>query len=428
MSPVDSATAYILIMALVIAVILLLLGLAWRGRQIGERNHCGKCSYLLAGLPESSDCCPECGTTISQLTGRKIGYDVQRRSWMGVIVTAGMLVAAVSWEQKAVRNWFERPADRKPTWLLIRNANGHSVSNRRDALIELQARDDQQLLTGLEHERVIDATVRYLATPPAGPDRAQIWFIEQRAAARVSDANWKRFFDDQPPDFRVRPIVSSEEPFCLQSQPYRSPRNSDYSHFYIEYGITSAAVDGVPIRLDNVWNQSIDLAQQLPDLSPGKHELQLTVSARIVHDPFVGQQWIGRLNFPIDFRRDGSSTVKLFHDDIEAETTRRQIHVKFRERRDGFVDGEFACPAASHVYHDAYLRVGQRLERLTTVRGNEQDGTTFFLKSALPKGTRTVDIVLRPNRRAAAATTDVTRLIDAEMVLEDIPVIAPAKP
>src|SRR5687768_7496118 len=116
----DIATWHILGIAGGILLMLALLRLAWRGRRVGENACCATCEYLLIGLPESSDRCPECGTVISLTSGLNVRAGGSRKRSAGwVMVCLVLVITGLWWEQQQVRGWFVRPAERKPNWLLF---------------------------------------------------------------------------------------------------------------------------------------------------------------------------------------------------------------------------------------------------------------------------------------------------------------------
>ncbi|MEO1584716.1 MAG: hypothetical protein AAFR96_09120 [Planctomycetota bacterium] len=114
---------------------LVLVGIGFAGRRVGEGLHCARCGYDLAGT-EQPDRCSECGRSLHQPRATRRGSH-QRRAW-ALVAGVAMLVPASSlgWYISTVT----QPVSTRPTWLMVGALALGSTSANQPAARELLSR------------------------------------------------------------------------------------------------------------------------------------------------------------------------------------------------------------------------------------------------------------------------------------------------
>lgn len=398
-----------------------MLKLAWRGRRVGENACCANCDYLLVGLPETSDRCPECGTTISLTSGLNVRSGGSHKRSVGwVLVCLALLTAGGWWEQRNIRAWFSRPAERKPNWLLFHDIKSAVAADRELALNELVKRDGKGHIAGKHGPQLVDAVIAAVRTPAFGNEDYYDWLIVRRSKGGVNDTQWKQFFDDHPPSYVVRPVVSSIEPFQLDDSgglQWGCTRSA-------EYQIRSVAIDGQPVAFMADEPSAIDLGKQLPNLPAGKHVITLGVAARLWGADFGNaDQWTGTVTVPFEYRTDGQSSVERLTSEADKTALIAALKPTLHWENAQLMIN-FSYVTNLPLCHDLYIRDGERLVPITLLQGGNICGTGTGRDKVLPPGTKSVDLVLKPNPMAAAKSAYITKLVDKNIVLKDVPIAA----
>lgn len=185
-----------LLLALIgsIALSLLVILREWRGVVISQSLNCGRCQFILEGLPTPVRTCPECGCDF-QRSPRKLRYEQRYRRWW-------LLGPAIAMPIVLVLMLGGSLVSRGGRQVLLRHAPASFARAQvtlggtfcDEALTELQSR----IMSGTLAPAERDELITYLLQRQA--DQTREWRVKMgdvimaaRMANAVSDADWAAF-------------------------------------------------------------------------------------------------------------------------------------------------------------------------------------------------------------------------------------------
>lgn len=182
-----------------------------RVHRRGDTPHCRRCDYVLTGLGDAVEQCPECGTALDApnvVRGER--FRTPRLALLGaVLLLLGLVpLAGLGWQAANRYDWSRvRPAG----WLVddVEKAN----SNR--AMQELVRRRNAGSLGAAHRDRLIAVALAEQARAANGPLTSDmVEFLDTAAdLEQLSDAQRKQFFDRSVQlTLQVSPQVGVGEP------------------------------------------------------------------------------------------------------------------------------------------------------------------------------------------------------------------------
>ena len=450
------------ILLLLIGVLLFVRGL--RGVRTDDHPICRKCGFDLTGRPEGSDKCSECGADLTR--PRAIRHGHRRRRPVALTFGLAMillligLVGVIGWEQ--IRGF--DPYQITPTWYLLREiryeAGGAGVPVA--AWQELNRRLGNGNLSKDHIARASDAALAIQG------DRSKSWhtavgdFIESaRKRGDLAQEKWagyarqaptitvtlrpqvRRGDDDLPAriasggarvgtnsHLRVRiddPITALGD--LLQPPPKRS--GSGYTGFGLSAGGGGASTSRT---------FQLDPRATAADSALGAHEATVHVKVQMRDDghdttpPIV--EWEEDFKAAWQLVPADTETLKLIDDDTFRQAVEQGTKIKYlgnggsgSGQRDYFrLELQFRripVPLA----HSVILRAADGREwkftSITLGRGDIDYSTGGMIKG-LDVGS--VDLIFRPDPKAARGTVEVTELWNREFTIKNVPVQGPVSP
>lgn len=431
-----SANLNIVVVALV-GSFLLYLG---RRRRIGDEPHCRHCNYLLHGL--SSERCPECGSLPSSAT---IVYGEPRRRWKTflagwiVLLLVGILAFTGGISQLQNVDWYHF----KPTHFVLKDLNSGILPDQQRAWTELMRREAAKSLSADQRDsmarfalaRQANATEPYNAL-----DTGTINYLAGRVLASDLPADQRTKFFEQLMRtkliVRSTVVVGDRVPY-LALHDGLGPTNGIY---WIRLTSRTVAIDGREMGPSGgsaafsgfgsgSWGTSVECP------APGKHELRLTLRIEIFSGP-MNVPGAGKLEYLIDRNLTGQFEVlaiqpanfiqPIFDPKLSALVKASLSPQGFGYSRSSHVlDGTigFVHPPMNLAY-DVIALYGGKEHPLGEVAYHFPGGTggygiSGFFDDPPPP---TIDLILRPSRKAAVDTVDINSYWNQETVFPNIPV------
>jgi hypothetical protein len=207
------------IVAAAVGLGLLVLGLG--GRRVGDHPFCRRCGFDLFGKPDESTACPECGGDVARRRATVIG--VRRRRRWAIALAAVILLpifagaGVLGWARYNDVDWQAR----KPVWYLQHEANGSDVPTRDAALIELLKRYQAGALSKSQIASLLRDGLN------AQGDLARPWsprwgdLIEYASSSHgeLSEDQWHRYLHQSVADLfipRTRSTFSRDMPVVMR--------------------------------------------------------------------------------------------------------------------------------------------------------------------------------------------------------------------
>lgn len=443
------------LLGLAASIVLLIIGL--RGRRVGDHPVCGRCGFDLFGNPGAARF-PECGAELGLAGAVLTGHRQRRRGaiWLGGAMLLGLAWAGVAGSFAARGVDFNTY---KPLGWLLRDMASANAATRDDALAELRNRLQTGRLGNADIERL---TTRALDLQG---DRSKPWvpawgdLIESaRAAGKLPDAAWARYARQAPViGLEVRPRVRRGDvlPFWVVNGPARVGANSRLvlRTSSQDRRVTVGGLELPPNPGSSTNNSlmtpggsgkagdNVNLAPLLDRLRDGPQTLRV-VAALKVYDSWPEP---GKERPPLA-TADMDVTVPWALDPADAQAVRAVNDPALRpgvERavaveRVAFVPGNYPYLSLNVAVNGVPVGVSYAVA-VRTSDGREipagglacPKGTTnhaWGLNAMLNKDVPvpdTIDVIFRPDPKAAARTTDTFEASDGEVVVRGVKVERP---
>jgi hypothetical protein len=435
-------------------VALMFVWIGFRGRPVDDHPICRNCGFDLHGSPDRR-ACSECGAYLKFPRAIRVGHRVPRWRMIrwGTVLTllpvlwlgAGSYVA---WRQIDLQR-------HKPTWLLVHEASGSGIEESR-ALAELFRRCSVAQLSDTWSAVLVEQGLERQADRAAAFKGA--WgdlICELRAAGKVDDQRWDRFLKQAViAELQTRPRARREEPIRLAMAVKEVRVGSRYPFRFdgkeIErtidgLGVSAGAFDKISFqsaaKQSPIIAASLDVddesMRQLPD---GPHTLRLELELSVTHPvSATGAATANRLPLtiacPFTLVPADASTVALDPDRSKHDEFVRGAATPRLTAPPGqaYMQAAFSVPWETHLpyAYDVWVRRGEAAVTLgTIVRSDDTVGEHVVGGTVPPElaAAGTVDVELRPNPSAAAATLDLDAILGRTLTLRDVRVVRPTTP
>jgi predicted RNA-binding Zn-ribbon protein involved in translation (DUF1610 family) len=423
--------------------------LVWRGsrgRRVGDTPHCAKCGYSL--VAQSSDRCPECGADVTVAKGVVRGERVRGRRALAAgacatLVAAGLFAVAAT----PVRNvdWYTL----MPTGFVLDDLKPGSRSRGR-AWTELMRRESKDgTLPQPQRDRLIAAALdeQEMLLAGGGPLSVAMidWLGREALAGRLDATQKERFFARcVRPYLRVRQVVVAGDEAAYRVDPsFRGPTNGPptwwlsvdevsktVDHGAAQPGTSTAFADGLGS------GGQIDSTVSVDGLGP--HTLNIVCRVRVWTGP-ARADFRSKLNtchFDREVTMSGDvlvvadgpeRTVERIEPNPEGEAQlRAAITVEGftietgepRMMRVGFRMGTFPFDVA----FAAIARVNGKEYPLSSFARTADENISYHVGGRYdgPADIKRIDVILRPDRKAAARRVDVFRMWGGEIEFKDV--------
>lgn len=423
---------------------LVLLVLGFRGRVISDHPHCAKCGFDLFGSLKATNC-PECGNRL--FFGIRKSVLPQKREVRRPLIAAGAVVILIPLVLVGVlivghfRNvdWNQY----KPFWVLLNDAADNNVL----AMTELDRRSLAGELSRGQRDRLVEKALEVQSNTGLPWSHNWTQFV-MRACRRgeLSAADEMRYLmQSWSPKLVVRRRVRYGDPLPFEvAWEYRGGPFLEVS-LYPDY--KKISIDGgswvSPDRTDQIdsffyalTRFSVDSESPiLTSLEPGKHQIEMKVAFE-AESSLLGSAVPRRRSKPKIFTLQGSfvvvdsneKTILPVQDkDLRMTATKALWKVVKSMGLDpenpsnwGGCSGNMdALPIP--LCFDVFSRTTdteRHLGEFSSIGAGfrfEKDPTWK------PSGQGVVDLVFRPSPALAVNSVDVTRYLDEEIVLKDVP-------
>lgn len=475
----------------VLAVVgLLLLAIGLRGRRIDNRPHCRRCGFDLTGLaPQAAGSaeptrCPECGSNVAAPGAVTMG--LRRRRPLPLLLGLGALTLAL-----AAASWLAFGGGRlntyKPVWMLRAELAGASPATSASARAELDRRIRKLgTLTSPQAESIASVVLAHQADPDREWDPNEGDLLEvAHANGLLKPGTWATYAK-QAARFQVRGRSKA-----VQGEPWSvdivsaSARLGDGAgvgggggQLALAPVLIESTIDGTPVdigigpgRFSSQFNMSHggtswSTVRPRIDLPPGDYTLRTRWKLRVVpgyaarvpgvHSPEPLAEWEEARSTLLTVVPPGTALVVPVRDEsLRAEMTKRvradqcEIAPEPSTPQTVMLSGMlyFDTPPMD-VAFDVFWRVTppagpdgalpQPIEIPVGIVTARKPATgQMTMGTGTSKSTprepwmntvATIDIILRPSIDAALKTTDIDRIWDGEIVIQDVKVQGPAEP
>ncbi len=314
---------------------LLLLFLGIRGKRSGNFPACGSCGFDVTGIASDVAAkCPECG--------RALGSNVRtgkRQKRLKMIISGLLLLLLVGGYVTVLlrRGGWSALNPYKPPFLLTAEVSlGGGL--RTAALLELTNR----IVPGQLSTPTINDLVQEALTLQA--DTKQPWiseygnFVEAAyASGKVSDSDWKQYvLTTFRSDFEVTSTITAGDPIALVLKAGFA-RTGFSSNFHGTITASDIKIDGRPVGISdaafsilhkpNPYANTIQTEKlDSSTLSPGMHELEVTLKATLANDTSISRVDVKK--FPITVLPKGAAAHSMKSDPALADQMKRGIKLK----------------------------------------------------------------------------------------------------
>jgi hypothetical protein len=467
--------------AVAVGVVLLLVG--WRGKRINDHPVCRQCRFDLLGTPEGTITCPECGAGLKRPGSTRIGQRRKRPLCLGVGALAVLLPAlaigtagfAMLTGQDAHR-WL-------PLGALLWESRHADATRQQQIGAEVLKRYTAKALSPDQVDAAVDAALEIQGN--ASRPWAVEWgdLIEAvKSDGKLSDARQHRYQNQAAVlEWKARPTISEDDPLPIVVK-LKEARIGAAAALQASVTLSSATVDGklasrasqsqwagLPMFMNpNLgwfqmfgknnrfgWSAPFGEAKLLLDpsekLTPGRHVAKVKIAIQTNPQTFGTVAWPNPNKTDVNVRWDehevafdvaaGRAGVELV--EPSAGDKKKMEQLLEASNLQVYKYGPGQPPVAQAQFNvdgkpmdgafDVILRSGERewpLGSFTT--GTSASGDPGFgpgmetqrLASGPVPGFKAgkVDLVLRPSPKAAAATLDVVRMYNAEIVYKDLEV------
>lgn len=431
-----SATLDIVVLAIAGSLLLY----AGRKRWVGDEPHCRKCNYLLLGL--SSQRCPECG---SELSGETIVLGESRRrgeaflaGWL-VMGLVGVIFFVGGIYQLGKVDWYHY----KPTHFVLGDLHSSHFAIQQRAWTELMRREaDRSLWQSSRREMVDFALPRQAAAmqPLNSLDIDAINYLGDRCAANDLPAEQQQKFFDQAlrTSLSVRPRVAAGDrvPFMVAGVGVEPNRGG----FWTKVNVVNTAIDS-PQSMESsrgyatllgIGLTSWQTTTQCPP--PGRHTLIATVRFQVFRGGMPPSSG-GTLEYQVDRTLTCpfevvSAPVNLirpiFDPKLSAAMKASIIPTSIiYSRNNHSLECQFQIKnAPANIACEVFAIYGGREHSLGgithqfSIAGGMYETSGFFTDPP----PATIDLILRPSRKAAADTVDLNSYWNQEIMFAKVPV------
>ena len=426
----------------------------WRGRRIDDHPICRRCRYDLFGTPEPRTSCPECGAILDRPNATRIG-NRQRRPGLAA---AGFLLAVAGFGlfgfyayEKARQTNFN---PYKPYWLLRLEATTPALGSKGGALDELlrRAQAGQLSLTQMNALLGDTLTIQTDRGIPWDPTWGDLfWQLHQRGAGTAQQH--QQFAESvYAITLEARPEVrlGDELPISIKRSEYRG--HGDATHFYYVAQEPTVTIGDASRRLgvsgsgfarggaSTAAGASIHLGRPpFAEIAIGEHKA-------VISQPYelhVGSSG-GPLLSTFEVQREATfevippdvSDVELVVDPqaaapIEQGLTLRNNIIKINNHGGGvrIFQGTIEATGVNAPFaFDVFARAdGKECVIASITHDGQQTNQGWSIGNRVPEGfdAERVDLVFRPSVDVARKSVHVTRIIDHEFVIEDVPIKRP---
>jgi hypothetical protein len=422
---------YVLPLALASLAGLLLLAWGLRGRLLDDHPCCRRCGYDLLGRDDATRC-PECGADLGRRRARRRGRRRRRR----VAIAAGSMLALLA---GSAGGWIAVQASRgfdfntiKPLWMLRLDARSGDAL----ALGEVNNR----LQAGRLEAAAVQAVVQDALAAQADPSRPwdPMWgeLIEgARRAKLLATEDWRLYRRNAVTvDCRARPRIRAGDPLPVIAR-------------FTERLGTSSLLRPVAVLESPAWRPMPPQVAQ-----PRGAGMSLLLDPACIPGP-------GRPTIELSWRVGSTASGLAPDDDVEQRLEPVRVEVEVRAPDDDPIElivgeplraavaesvGIRSCRAKHTIAGRRYVQVrvaledppvdcafevllqdGHRRWRLGRIiarrawPGDDRAGV-YLDCMADDLGGPTLDLVLRPDRAAAAESMDLWRIWGEEIVIEGV--------
>jgi hypothetical protein len=460
MAPTVNWTSLLLAPLLMLLGGAVLLAIGLRGRRVGDHPVCGRCGFDLFGNPGAARC-PECGSDLGLAGAVRTGHRRRRRGplWAGGI----LLLLGVTWAGLAavVAARGVNLNEYKPVGWLLRDLESANPGTRDSATLELRSR--------FADGRLSDAQIARMTTRALDlqGDRSKPWspgwgdLIESaRAAGKLPDAAWARYARQAPVmGIEVRPRVRRGDPlpYWVVNAPARVGVNS---RLVVRQDSRQrrVTVSGLELPGDRTGSYGtstgllsaggtsksggrVDPAPLLDRLTDGPQTLRVVATMQVfdswpAEDNARPPLATAELDVTVPWTLDppDAPAVRVIRDDSLRPAVERALAVEHAR----FTPGNYPYLDLSVNVRGVPVGISYQVAVREAADGREFSAGGL----ACPKGTTShtwgmnvqlngaaapdvVDVIFRPDVKAAAGTTDTFEVWDGEVVVKGVKVERP---
>lgn len=321
------------VLCLPVGILLLFLGI--RGRRCGNFPGCGSCGFDVSGIASGIDAkCPECGASLG--SNIKTG---KRQTRLNMIIAGLLLMLFVSGFVAVLlrRGGWTALNPHKPVFLLNAEVS-FGGQLRTAALTEFTNRvASGQLKSATVNDLVQEALALQADTNQAWIPEYGSFVESAHFSGKVSDSDWKQYvLAAFRSDFEVATTISAGDPIALHLK--AGLARTSFSPSFL--GIITASqikLDGKPVGIpdtafqiqykpnpfaNTMQNETIDSI----NVSPGMHELEVTLKARHATDAAISRSEVKK--YPIKVLPKGTSAHSLISTAALADQVKRGIKIE----------------------------------------------------------------------------------------------------
>lgn len=441
-----------------------LLALGLRSRRRGNEPRCRACGYNLTG--SASPACPECGADV-----RGGGTVLGQRHRRPALVASGVIVlligAALSWAS-ATRGW---NAANRYRWYPAAWVRSAARGGDARALDELERRLTADRLSAQQVDQTIaDALAEQQATAVTPLTERWVNILERLSeAGRLNSTQRATYLEHLVSrELRVRPQVRLGDEIPIQlAEAYRSPDPAssptnaphwvtlDLLGLYLlrkdapdSRQLNSLAKPIAHAQTSEIGRISESAALSLPittrGLEPGNYQV-VCLAREKVYDAGITDP-APDANTPLltrDLRLTGDVTIAPAEGTEGAEFVRDAALARKVEDAIEVERVEYFAPAGQKPHVTVQVRTAWQPDRRLPIDvafevslrtpSNEwpigqvsfsagQNAVSLLNATVDLSGVDRVDVVLKPDLAAARQTVELTRVLDHEVILQDVPV------
>lgn len=288
-----------LLLAGLVALGIVMIALARRGRRINRVPACRQCQFDLTSVLPAGVTCPECGSGLKRPHSVRIGQR-KRMVIVGLIGAVLVLVPGSMLGTAFILQTTDTSLDRYKPWRLVlweaRNGNARMVEA---AAVEIERRQMLNLLTGDQQAQAIEAALDIQADP-SRPWSAKLGDVIEQAAVGglLKPGQYERFVECAVVlEARARPLVGTAGPIpiSVKSSHIRCGHDTNISGSLM---LKSAMIDGRTLTVHSAQGAVIQ----------GPWAFSQS-GAAIGYVSVMGARWAGMGGIPGSV--GGSATLKL---------------------------------------------------------------------------------------------------------------------
>ncbi|HEX8877490.1 MAG TPA: hypothetical protein VF777_12135 [Phycisphaerales bacterium] len=410
--------------------------ICFRGRPIPNTRLCRKCSFNLQGIAAT---CPECGSNIAASTTTRPAR--HRRTKLGASFAGLAIVAAcISLILGASAAFKNGTNPYKPLWLLLLESSQPNATGAA-AIRELQARDASGKLSEQARRRILEAALAARKDESRRFDPLWADVIgTHRTEGRVSDTDWLDFVRrgvKVDARFRAKWHHGSSTPLSITVTSPELPRIGGHS-IRLSYTVESVTIAGEPIpgfgrspfQSDVSPLGSAGVTMQVrPATAIGQTHAEIRLKFTLLNGPNGHEigTWTDNTRQPVEIVAADAIIIPTTPEPALAASIRACLTIR-AQRGTLYID----CKSSPRqLAFEVFARIPNAgpepspLIPLGSIHFASQNSHSSFGISLdpVPQDARTAEIVLRPSRAAAEASTTLTEYWSGEdIVFPDITV------